>query len=289
MSNQLRKQRKLNVSGIKSLFAFVASCLTATWSSVTGLGAQLMYSPSLSWMFGFRTDKANVIGLRCAAFASLAAIVVLVRNGSLSGHLLLIGFVLFVGSTIGALLGAGFTVKPENLNTRRIFQVLGVGLMIWTAAQATRISLLNPSMSVAQWNGIGQVLGIGIIVGALTQISRLLSGTLLIPALYFLCGFTVHQSVGMALTVVFLASLLPNLSYSRQVMPEPTYLTPSILGALVGGICGSLLMLRLTNQVLLVAFAMTAMFLCGRELTRIYFDSLPSTQTTQTESDDAPV
>lgn len=285
MSNQQKKQRKLNVSGIKSVFAFVVSCLTGLWSSVTGLGAQLMYSPSLSWMFGFRADKANVIGLRCAAFASLAAIVVLLRNGSLSGHLILLGFVLSIGSTIGALIGGGFTVKPENLNMRRIFQVLGVGLMIWTAAQATQISLLNPSMSVARWNGIGQILGIGIVVGALTQISRLLSGTVLIPALYFLCGFTVHQSVGISLAVVFLASLLPNLSYSRQELPEPTYLTPSILGALVGGICGSLLLLQLTNQVLLVAFAMTAMFLCGRELTRIYFDSLPSTQPT---TDDTP-
>jgi hypothetical protein len=279
MSEQMRKQRKLNVSGIKVVFAFVASCLTAAWSSVTGLGAQTMYSPSLSWMFGFRPEKANIIGLRCAAFASLAAIVVLLRNGSLSGHLLLLGFLLFIGSTLGALIGAGFTVKAENLNARRIFQVLGVGLMVWTMGQAARISLLNPSMSVAQWNGIGQVLGIGIVVGALTQISRLLSGTLLIPALYFLCGFTAHQSVGIALTVVFLASLLPNLSYSRQELPEPTYLSPSIVGALVGGIGGSLLMLRLSSQAVLIAFALTAMFLCGRELRRIFFDALPSSQT----------
>jgi len=285
MSEQQKKQRKLNVSGIKSVFASVVSCLTAAWSSVTGLGAQLMYSPSLSWMFGFRTEKANIIGLRCAAFASLAAIVVFLRVGSLSSHLLFLGFLLFVGLTLGALIGAGFTVKTENLNTRRIFQVAGVGLMIWTAAQATRISLLNPSMALAQWNGIGQILGIGIVVGALTQISRLLSGTLLLPALYFLSGFAVHQSVGIALTVVFLASLLPNLSYSRQVLPEPTYLSPSILGALVGGIGGSLIVLRLTNQAILIAFALTAMFLCGRELTRIYFDSLPSPQA---EPDDNP-
>ncbi len=276
MNEQGKKRRKLNVSGIKAGFAFVVACLTAVGSAITGLGAQLMYAPSLSWMFGFRTEKANIIALRCAAYASLATVIVLGRNGTLHLSHLISAVVLIIASTAGAVLGAGLTVKQENLNQRRIFQILGVGLTLWTFVQASQISYLNSTVNLAHWNSYGQLFGVGILAGLITQMSRLLSGVVLIPALYFLSGFSAHQSMGIALMVVFLASLLPNLSYARQELPEPTYLNPSVIASLVGGIAGGLLLLRVSEKWVLIAFALTAMFLCGRELTRIYYDSLPT-------------
>jgi hypothetical protein len=131
----------------------------------------------------------------------------------------------------------------------------------------------------------GSLFGITVGVGLLAQASRLTSGLLLIPSLYFLGGFSAMQAIGVSLSVVLLATLLPSLSAGRQPLPEPTYLTPSLFGGLIGGIAGGLGLLRLSDKGILIAFAVVAMYLCGQELTRIYYESLPSPQTTPEKED----
>jgi uncharacterized membrane protein YfcA len=279
------KRRQLNVGGIKNGIVLIVASIIAAGSAITGLGAHLAYAPSLQWMFGFRPEKAQLVAMRYAACAALSAIIVLTRNGVLSGALMVSAAVIFLGSTVGALLGATFTLKSEMLNARRFFQVVGVGLCVWTLIQASRLSSLNPSVAVAQWDSNGSLFGITVGVGLLAQASRLTSGLLLIPSLYFLGGFSAMQAIGVSLSVVLLATLLPSLSAGRQPLPEPTYLTPSLFGGLIGGIAGGLGLLRLSDKGILIAFAVVAMYLCGQELTRIYYESLPSPQTTPEKED----
>lgn len=288
MRESQAKRRQLNVGGIKNGIVLMVASIIAAGSAVTGLGAHLAFNPSLQWMFGFRPEKAHLVAIRFSAFASAAAVVVLARNGILTGALMVSAFMVFLGSILGALLGAAFTLKSEMLNQRRFFQILGVGLCLWTLIQATRLSSINPTVALVHWNGYGALLGVAIGVGILAQATRLISGVLLVPAMYFLCGFPAMQVVGISLSVVLMASLLPSLSAGRTTLSEPTYLTPSLLGGLLGGIVGALALLRFSEKGILLVFGIVAMYLCGQELTRIYYDSLPSSQPSDNTDEISP-
>ena len=59
-------RRPLNVTGIKQVVVFVTATLTACLCTLTSYGAQIPYSPALSWMLGYQQDKARALAYRVA-------------------------------------------------------------------------------------------------------------------------------------------------------------------------------------------------------------------------------
>ncbi|HZP81993.1 MAG TPA: TSUP family transporter [Chthonomonadaceae bacterium] len=268
VSPQTRRRKPLNLTAIKSGIVFCVALVTAVGSALSGLGAQVAFAPMLTWMLGFAADKALATALRYAAFTAFAAVVGAFVAKVTPTAFVQRGLLLVIAATAGAILAAPFSVKPGMVAQRRLFQSLGVLLTLFTIVHTARLTAWDvPHFAV--WNSSLALAGLGFVVGALTQVMGLASGTLLIPALTFLAAFKAKEAVALSLLVVALASALPAWSYARRGLADATYGNWAVLGGIVGGFAGGLLLAKVTDSFVLLFFAVIAMFLCGRELARM--------------------
>jgi|SRR5579871_4628230 len=288
-----RRRKPLNLVRIKSVIVFVVGSLTALGGAITGLGAQVAFAPMLTWMLGFNAEKAQATAMRYAAFAAAASVFGAYAAHQMGyganpaagvqqevsaaqfwpGNLLLSGLLIFLGATIGAIFTAGLAPKPHQVGRRRIFQTMGVGLGILVISEA-RLHLAAGTAHIALWHNMPHLawlalLAMGIVVGGLTQVMGLSGGVLMVPALFFLGGYTAGQAATLSLLVVCLAALLPAWSYGRRGLVDTTYATPAVVGGLFGGLMGGLLLPHLSEMMIVILFSGIAMFLSARELARM--------------------
>lgn len=265
----LRSRRKLDLTRIKIVIVFVVGYLTALGSALTGLGAQVAFAPMLSWMLGFSADKALATAMRYAVIVALGVVVGVFGANAVPPQYLLHGVILMFSATVGAIFASPFSPKPEMQIRRQFMQTLGIAVTLFTLMQAIRIDAFNPLPPHQGWNALWQVGLIGLTAGALTQATGLAGGVLLIPALVFLAGFHVTHALALSSLVILLASVLPAWSYSRKGLVDLTYGNPAAIAGFLGGLTGGFFLMRLSNKGGLMLFAVVAMFLCAREVSRI--------------------
>src|SRR5579883_2766807 len=94
-----KKRRKpLNIVLWKSIIVAVAGGVTGLGSALTGLGAQMAFAPMLTWMLGFRPEKAQGTALRYALFASAVAVAAFGAARGLPGGFFWRALLLFIGA-----------------------------------------------------------------------------------------------------------------------------------------------------------------------------------------------
>lgn len=263
------------MEGIKRQIVFGAALVTSCVGGITGLGAQSAFAPMLTWMLGFSAEKAMGEATRFSVYAAIAAVI-----GSLVMHgvppfFVWRAIVLLISAVTGALLAAPMANLLQTPNWRRLFQTVGVVFTLVVILQAAHFTPWQ-SPHIAFWNTSIALFILGLGSGAMTQIMRVVSGALMVPALYFLSGFTGSQAVALSLLVICLASLLPVWGYARQGLIDARYGTATVAGALIGGFGGGLLVTHLNDKTILCGSAVVAMFLCGRELARLTLDAGPT-------------
>lgn len=276
-TGRIRPRRSLNQTRIKANIVFVAAVVTSLVAGVTGLGPQLAFAPMLIWMLGFGAEKAQGTALRFAVIASVAAVVggriAPVPPSAAAARLPLTlflanGFCLFVGATIGALILAALIPKPADTSRRRLGALLGIALMLFVVVQTAHQSgWTNPHL--AAWKTLPLLFGLALVCGALTQALALPGGMLIVAALYYFGGLAPGECVTLSLFVVALAALLPASGYAKRGLVDDTYGWPAALGGLLGGAVGGLVRVHVADPVILLAYAVVAMFLLARELARM--------------------
>jgi uncharacterized membrane protein YfcA len=252
----------------KSLIVGIVAFFTAIGSALSGLGAQVAFTPMLTWMLGFATDKALATALRFGMVTAFAAVI-----GGFVAHVtphafVLRGVVLALSATVGAYLAAPIAGKLRSVSQRRLFQSIGVIITLFTTVQTAHLSAWDVP-HYASWQGAFPLALLGFVIGALTLVLGLPSGTLLIPTLYFLAGLKAKEVVMLSLLVVALASALPVWSYARRGLSDTLYGNWAVLGGLLGGFAGGMLLASVPEKAVLYLFSVVAMFLCGRELARM--------------------
>lgn len=261
-----RKRRSLNVTAIKQVAVFVSAILTGLGSAVTGLGAQLAFTPMLSWMLGYKDAKAAGMAFSFALTVSFTTLIAALGFQFSLSSTLLYGIPLFIGMTLGALVGVKFG-KRNGAN--RLFLSIAIMLLLFVILQVARENRLTPNYGV---RGIPILLYLmlGVAVGGVSQATKIPSGILLIPGLYYLIGIKAVPAILTAHVVIGLASLLPALSSRRIQSSDPVYAFPVTLGGCLSGLLGGWLLARYgqneSNKWMLYAFAAVGMFLCAREL-----------------------
>ncbi len=293
-----KNDRKLNRSLIKTVVVTVAGAINALVSTLTGFGAHVSFSPMLTWMLGFNAEKAQASALNYAVFASAIGFFVTAMIQKNMGMLAGRGSLLFVGATVGAIAFRQFAPKPEDVNRRRLMQTLGLFLAIFVGRQIPLLSkLTESSIHFALYDQWWQLALIGVAVGAITQISGLVSGAVIFPAIWMLTGVTEkgilrgsnpYETVGVCLFVVFLASLLPAWGYYQKGIADRVYANASFAGALIGGVIGGVTLTNLMDKTIATLFTIFSMLLVGRELYRLFWNSLPTVAPTDKVDSDDP-
>lgn len=273
-----RKPRKpLNVQLIKSVIVLIVASLVALVSNIAGIGAQALFAPMLTWMFGYSVEKAHGTSLRYAIITAAAGYAGLSIVQGWSFGAVGESILLFFGATVGALAAIPLTPGPTRVGQKRLLHSIGVLFATFVIIQATHISALTRGSShFAHWDSWWQLLLLGVAAGGMTQYMGLSGGVLLVPALYFLSGQTAQMAVIHSLLVVALAGLLPSWSYAEKGLADQTYLFPAIIGGLLGGMVGGALLHPLLERSILIVFGLIAMYLSARELYRLALAATPA-------------
>src|SRR5258708_31056458 len=129
-SGRPRRRRSLNLTLIKRVVVFVVGAITAFGSGVTGLGAQAAFSPMLTWMFGFKSEKAQASGLMFACLTAIAGVAGACVGDSIPGSFLLRGTSLFLGAVIGALVVGRIAPRVPSTAWRRWSLTFGIALCV---------------------------------------------------------------------------------------------------------------------------------------------------------------
>jgi uncharacterized membrane protein YfcA len=246
----------------------------------------------LVWTLGFTPDKARATAMRATAGSAIAAVLGVVWRCSLPAaeyggpiphsedniiHFAPQGYgwmvpALFVGATIGAILCAKATPKPDQLSLRRAYLFVGVCIGVYVAAEAVHFSTASAARTVLV-HGVGEFLLLGAISGALTQVLSLSSGVLLMPALYYFAGLSAQQSAIISLAVIGLAALLPAWSYTRRGLHDKEYGSAAIIGGMIFAFVAGGYLVTAPARLVLMMFALVAMFFSAREISRIALES----------------
>jgi uncharacterized membrane protein YfcA len=111
------------------------------------------------------------------------------------------------------------------------------------------------------------LIGIGIIVGIYGGIMGLGGGTIMIPVLVLLLGFTQHQAVGTSLAVMIPPVTLPAvIEYYRSGHVNLRIAAWIALGFLAGGMLGGFVANKLSDQMLRLIFGLVLVYVGGYTL-----------------------
>jgi uncharacterized membrane protein YfcA len=302
-SDGARGHRRLDVVRIKVIIVSLGAALSALISCLTGISAQASFTPMLGWMLGFSAGKSQATAMRMTAGAAIAcvlgalwrsSIMVVISPGTparltqinvgrvVPSAFALIAGVLFIGATGGAILAAKAVPKPDMVVLRRIFLFAGVCIGMYVASEGVHFSSAEATRT-ALVHGAGALLVLGIAVGALTQILGLASGVIMVPALFYLAGLTIQQSILVSLTVIGLAAILPAWSYMRRGLGDAQYGAAGMIGGIAVGFFGGILLAGMPGKLLLMLFGLMAMFFSAREISILALS--PSTPAATSGSD----
>ena len=242
-------------------------------SAVTGLGGHLALEPTMEWALGFSKGKAHGTALRFAFFTALMAILGAVCAGVIAWPFLLGSVALFLGANLGSFAVMRLTPAAENIRLRRIFQTIGIGAALLAILQAAPRGAYDTGYGFYGSSALTLLL-FGLATGAVARVMALPGAMLLIPALYFFGGYHAAQALLLALGMTLLASLLPSVLYSKSGLCDRHYGDMATVGGMAGAFAGGLLLRPLASgangdKVILTVSLAAAMFLCGRELSRL--------------------
>lgn len=267
------RRRKLNISAIKSGIIFLSSTLIGLLSGFTGISGSGMLSPTLSWMLGYKEDRAQANAILFTSWMAASAIVGLLANNIHLGGLWWRGLVLTLGSIVGAALLGKLGRRFKTVRGRQSMQGLGTAFALVVISVTTRTggAFAGPPNFV-DWSNLFPLLGVGIVTGAIAATTGWIAGMFLVPVLYYttaraeITANNAAEAIFLSMMMITIASVLPAWAYTRTDKIDRNYSFPLIMGGILGGFAGGILAPRLSEKVILIGGALISMFLCAREL-----------------------
>jgi uncharacterized membrane protein YfcA len=111
---------------------------------------------------------------------------------------------------------------------------------------------------------------VGLAAGILSGLVGVGGGIIIVPALIFLLGFSMHQAMGTSLGILLLpAGILGVLNYYKKGYVDVKVVVILFLGFLIGNYLGSKISLGLSEAVLKKIFALVLVLIAGKML---FFD-----------------
>jgi uncharacterized membrane protein YfcA len=111
---------------------------------------------------------------------------------------------------------------------------------------------------------------VGLAAGILSGLVGVGGGIIIVPALIFLLGFSMHQAMGTSLGILLLpAGILGVLNYYKKGYVDVKVVVMLFLGFVIGNYLGSKISLGLSEAVLKKIFALVLVLIAGKML---FFD-----------------
>ncbi len=239
--------------------------IAGTGSGLLGIGGGLIYIPSLLFLLpliGIKQDAVLLTAIATSLFAALFS-----SGTSFINHLLIKNvifkkvFLFILGSIITSSILPKYAVQmnPFIPKTILLLTLIGAFLKIFLGREDKVVSdhLLDDKFLVL----------FGLFVGALSALSGIGGGLIVIPALTIYFGLNIKSAVGTSTMIVFFTILSSSISYwitTHGSIGDMGYINlhagfPLIAGAIVGSIYGTKLGQKLSSTTIKGIFSVLLM------------------------------
>jgi uncharacterized membrane protein YfcA len=248
-------------------------------SSLTGIGAQTLSTPTIEFLLGFPPEKNAATSLAFSFFcaASATAAVLLLHHIPISFTYC---FLLTLGATVGALLSRKQSMNPRFKHLRQIAHSAAFFLAVFTLREALANRIGGIVSFTPDWftdHKASAAILIGLGVGFLSSLFEISGGILFVPALIFFSPvfYQPPSAIYSSLYVVTLASIIPLFSYSTAGLIDQSsgrfMAAGGILGGILGGVLVSIVLPAIADVVL---YSIAAILICAWSMYRIYNNDL---------------
>lgn len=223
--------------------------IAGIFGGLVGLGGGVVMIPLMVGVLKMTQHKAHGTSLVALVFTGMAGAVTYARKGSVDfvGALYLAATAVFTARA-----GARFANALPEWKLKRAF---GGFLVLVSILLLSKPHLAQFSGPAAGWQKITVLLGTGVFTGFLSGMMGVGGGTIMVPAMVLLAGFSQHVGQGTSLLAMIPAGGVGAFTHWKMGNVKEDLLTGLIPGILVGTYLGSTLALRLPERSLRLIFA----------------------------------
>lgn len=242
--------------------SFLIGLLAGTFGGLVGLGGGVIMVPLLVSVLKIGQHKAHGTSLVALVFTGLMGSVTYAVQGSVD----ILASVLLASTAIfTARAGARFANALPEWKLKKAF---GIFMLLITV-----LLLLKPylphaadSSTVLTWSKIVVLLLTGVFTGFLSGMMGVGGGTIMVPAMVLLAGFTQHTAQGSSLLAMVPAGGVGAQTHWRLGNVNKGALTGLVPGILAGTFMGGSLAHFITEDILRVIFAAVLVWTGARYL-----------------------
>ncbi|MCZ7529298.1 MAG: sulfite exporter TauE/SafE family protein [Acidimicrobiia bacterium] len=243
---------------LRGLLASPFGFLIGLVMGALGGGGAVLAVPALVYLAGQDPKDATASALLIVMCTALGGLVAHSRDGTVRWN---VGLVFGTGGVAGALIGSGLHTFVNDETLLLAFSVLLLVVSGFMFHQARHpVSDDDPGLAVTvQFRGhprrVGEILGLGLVIGTVTGFFGVGGGFILVPVLTVILKFPVRVAVGTSLLVISINSLVSLIARQAWGSIEWSVAIPFTIAALVGVTAGNALARRVDSATLIQAFA----------------------------------
>ncbi|MFC7746097.1 sulfite exporter TauE/SafE family protein [Lentibacillus kimchii] len=230
------------------VICIVVALIAAFIGSLVGLGGGVIVIPvmlflhSYSDAFAWATPQVIVgLSLISIVFTAISSSISYYRNGQINSR---IGLLFLIGSIPGGILGSWLN---QFINTDHFTLYFGI-LMI--ALSFLFLLKRDRQREERSKTPIVSVVIISLIVGVLSGLFGIGGGAIIVPAMIFLFGLSVHTSAATSMFVIVFISIMSAGTHIALGHIEWEYVIFFIVGAWIGGTIGAKVNQHIKSNVL---------------------------------------
>ncbi len=198
--------------------ALAIGLMAGITSSLLGVGGSVFLVPGMTYLLRVRQHRASGTSLAVMLSTALLSALLYNRGAQLNSQPGLdMGVILWLalGGVAGAVLGAQLSMRVPARRLRGLFgafvAVTGVYMLLHGFLHLPQ-GQPHPNAMVR----VLELVGVGVLTGALSGLLGVGGGVVMVPALVLLVGYTQHQAQGTSLAVIVMVSVSGALTHSLR-------------------------------------------------------------------------
>jgi uncharacterized protein len=238
----------------------VCGSITGLVGGLLGVGGGIVLIPMLTAWAGFDQHSAHGTGIVAVAFTALVGVVVYGRGEA-------VDLVSAVQITLVALPATVFAARySPRVSAERLRRLFGIFIIAVALVLPFRDLLGGGDLVLG--GGMPVMLVIGAASGVISGLLGVGGGSVLVPGLVLVTGFTQQLAQGTSLAVIFPSSSAGAMAHARLGHVRSRALPPILLGTLAGSWAGASGALALPGQTLRIIFSAVLLFMGARFVLR---------------------
>jgi len=241
-----------------TIISLAIGSIAGAFGGILGIGGGLIMIPLMVEVLKLTQHKAHGTSLVALVFTGVGGATIYASNGSVD---LTAAALLAVTAMMTAPLGAHYSGR---LTERKLKKHFGAFLLFCAILLFLKPYLTNSIGAVPDYAKTAVFLITGGLTGFLSGLMGVGGGTVMIPAMVILTGFTQHVAQGTSLLVMVPTGGIGAFTHWKMGNVEKTVLWGMIPGILVGTYLGGTIAHLIPNHTLRLIFAGMLIFVGGR-------------------------